>query len=255
MITFKILRFPFVVCVPHTVHEFITDIILNITSQEDLILTVLHIGSRLFELLSKEVRVKKQPGRPLTGRTSLSTTIAIINVNVKLNIRHLNALQLLRCVTFCCYHFSVTNREVRGLHFEGPSAPYNVHCGICLIRTLEYTGIPCVNDKDTLSRDSVVDLCVCQPVHLLVARLIHQERPPYMGDHPFCHTPCRHLPHKNVRSGNKTGINFPTIVATTLISFALPYCIASFGGVSFSHSQMCDPTRRKTCRTHYFFSK
>ena len=28
-------------------------------------LTLLHIGSRLFELFSKEVRVKKQPGRPL----------------------------------------------------------------------------------------------------------------------------------------------------------------------------------------------
>ena len=41
----------------------------------------------------------------------------------------------------------------------------------------------------------------------------------------------------------------------TLILFALRYCIASFGGVSFSHSQMCDPTRRKTCRTHYFFSE
>ena len=28
-------------------------------------LTLLHIGLRLFELFSKEVRVKKQPGRPL----------------------------------------------------------------------------------------------------------------------------------------------------------------------------------------------
>ena len=42
---------------------------------------------------------------------------------------------------------------------------------------------------------------------------------------------------------------------STLILFALPYCIASFDGVSFSHSLMCDPTRRKTCRTNYFFSK
>ena len=65
MITFKILRFPFEVCVPHTENELVTDIILNITRQEDLILTLLHIGSRLFELFSKEVRVKKQPGRPL----------------------------------------------------------------------------------------------------------------------------------------------------------------------------------------------
>ena len=59
------MRFPFVVRVPHTVNEFVTDIILNITSQEDLTLTLLHIGSRSFELFSKEVRVKKQPGRPL----------------------------------------------------------------------------------------------------------------------------------------------------------------------------------------------
>ena len=46
-----------------TVYELVTDIILNITSQEDLMLTLLHtgIGSRLFELFSKEVRVNKQP--------------------------------------------------------------------------------------------------------------------------------------------------------------------------------------------------
>ena len=66
MITFKFLRFPFVVCVPHTVNELVTDIILNIASQEELMLTLLHIGSRLFELFSKEVRVKKQQGRPLS---------------------------------------------------------------------------------------------------------------------------------------------------------------------------------------------
>ena len=55
-------------CVPYTVNELVTDIILNITSQEDLMLTLLHIGSRLFELFSKEVRVKKQPGTPLNNR-------------------------------------------------------------------------------------------------------------------------------------------------------------------------------------------
>ena len=65
MITFKFLRIPFVVCVSHTVNELVTDIILNITSQEDLMLTSLPFGSRLFELFSKEVRVKKQPGRNL----------------------------------------------------------------------------------------------------------------------------------------------------------------------------------------------
>ena len=66
MITFTFLRFQFVVCIPYTVNELVTDIILNITSQEHLMLTLLHIGSRLFELFSKEVRVKKRPGRPLT---------------------------------------------------------------------------------------------------------------------------------------------------------------------------------------------
>ena len=68
--TFKFLKFPFVVCIPHTVNELATDIILNITNQEHLMLTLLHIGSRLFELFSKEVRVKKQPGRPLNSSGS-----------------------------------------------------------------------------------------------------------------------------------------------------------------------------------------
>ena len=65
MITFKFVRFTLVVCASHTANVLVTDIILNITSQEHLILTLLHIGSRLFELFSKEVRVKKQPGMPL----------------------------------------------------------------------------------------------------------------------------------------------------------------------------------------------
>ena len=65
MITFMFLRFPFAVCVPHSVNELVTDITLNNTSQEGLMLTLLHIGLRLFELFSKEVRLKKQPGRPL----------------------------------------------------------------------------------------------------------------------------------------------------------------------------------------------
>ena len=65
MITFKFLRFPLIVCIPHRVNELVIDIIINITSQEHLMLTLLHIDSRLFEFFSKEVRVKKQPGRPL----------------------------------------------------------------------------------------------------------------------------------------------------------------------------------------------
>ena len=59
MITFMFVRLTFAVCVSHTVNVLVTDIILNITSQEHLIFTLLHIGSRLFELFSKEVRVKK----------------------------------------------------------------------------------------------------------------------------------------------------------------------------------------------------
>ena len=65
MFTFKFVRFAFVVYVSHTVHVLFTVIILNITSREYLTLALLHIGSRLFELFGKEVRVKKQPGMPL----------------------------------------------------------------------------------------------------------------------------------------------------------------------------------------------
>ena len=62
IVTFRFLRFPFVVYIPHTVNWLVTDIILNITSQEHLMFTLLHNGSGLFELYSKEVCVKKQPG-------------------------------------------------------------------------------------------------------------------------------------------------------------------------------------------------
>ena len=67
MINFKFVRFTLIVYVSHKVNVLVTDIhvILNITSQEHLIFTSLHIGSRLIELFSKEVRVKKQPGMPL----------------------------------------------------------------------------------------------------------------------------------------------------------------------------------------------
>ena len=65
MINFKCVRFTLVVYVSHKVNVLVTDIFLNITSREHLIFTSLHIGSRLFELFSKEVRVKKQPGMPL----------------------------------------------------------------------------------------------------------------------------------------------------------------------------------------------
>ena len=60
------MTFTLVVYVSHKVNVLVTDVILNITSQEHLVFTSLHIGSRLFELFSKEVRVKKQPGMPLS---------------------------------------------------------------------------------------------------------------------------------------------------------------------------------------------
>ena len=61
------MRFTLVVYVSHKVNVLVTDIILNITRQEYLIFISLHIGSRLFELFSKEVREKKQPGMPLNS--------------------------------------------------------------------------------------------------------------------------------------------------------------------------------------------
>ena len=70
MINSKFVRFTLVVYVTHKVNVLVTDIIINITIQEHLIFTSLHIGSRLFELFSKEVRVKKQPGMPLRERVA-----------------------------------------------------------------------------------------------------------------------------------------------------------------------------------------
>ena len=67
MINFKFVGFT-LVYVSHEVNVLVTDIILDITSQGHLIFTSLQIGSRLFELLSKEVRVKKQPGMPLNRK-------------------------------------------------------------------------------------------------------------------------------------------------------------------------------------------
>ena len=59
------MRFTLVVYVSHKENVPVTDIILNITSQEHLIFTSSHIGSRLFELFNKKVREKKQLGMPL----------------------------------------------------------------------------------------------------------------------------------------------------------------------------------------------
>ena len=63
--TFKIFWFTCVVFVSHTENVLVTDIVLANTSRKHLIFISIHIGSRLFELFSKEVRVKKQPGMPL----------------------------------------------------------------------------------------------------------------------------------------------------------------------------------------------
>ena len=70
MINIKFVRCALVVYVSHKRNVLVTDIILNITSREHFIFTSLHIGSRLFELFNKEVRVKKQPGMPLRQRNT-----------------------------------------------------------------------------------------------------------------------------------------------------------------------------------------
>ena len=77
MINFKIVRFTLVVYVSHKVNVLVTDIILNISSQEHLIFTSLHIGSRLFELFSKEVRVEKQPRLPVSVQYRNTFTIPL----------------------------------------------------------------------------------------------------------------------------------------------------------------------------------
>ena len=87
MINFKFARFTLVVYVSHKVNVLVTDIILTITSPDHLIFTSLHIGSRLFELFSKEVRVKKQPGM------SLNYVQVIINFRGNTCV-HLNAVVL-----------------------------------------------------------------------------------------------------------------------------------------------------------------
>ena len=69
MITVNSLKFTLVVYVSHIVNVLVTYIILHtcITSQEHLTFTLFYIGSRLFELFSKEVHVKKQPEMSLNA--------------------------------------------------------------------------------------------------------------------------------------------------------------------------------------------
>ena len=71
MVTFRFAMFTFISYVSCTVTQLVTDIriyvilnIINITSQEYLTLIIAY-PFKLFELFSKEVRVKKQPGMPL----------------------------------------------------------------------------------------------------------------------------------------------------------------------------------------------
>ena len=94
MINFKFVRFALVVYVSYEVNVLVIDIILNITSQEHLIFTSLHIGSRLFELFSKEVRVKKQPGMPLR-------TVLVVYLSVPFLLKSSYTLLRLMLETVC----------------------------------------------------------------------------------------------------------------------------------------------------------
>ena len=54
-------------------------------------LTLLHIGSRLFELFSKEVRVKKKPGRPLTSKRAKTHGMrTTVNLTMEVNLTRRN---------------------------------------------------------------------------------------------------------------------------------------------------------------------
>ena len=52
--TVEVLSFIFAVCVSHTQNVFVPDIIINISSSDHLLIAVLCVGSRLFELFSKK---------------------------------------------------------------------------------------------------------------------------------------------------------------------------------------------------------
>ena len=74
MITFKCVCFTFVVYVSNTVIMLATDIILNINESGIFYIYILHIGSRQFELFSKEVHVKKQLRKSLWLVHTMSTS-------------------------------------------------------------------------------------------------------------------------------------------------------------------------------------
>ena len=103
-------------------------------------------------------------------------------------------------VTLYCYHFSVTNREESGLHFEGPSAPYSWNLRIHWNRLFKWK-------RHFISRLS--SGCVCMSTSPSAdCQSDPSGETARNGVLPFRHSPCRHLPHKNVRPGNKTGIIF-----------------------------------------------
>ena len=78
MINFKFVRFTLVAYISHKVNLLVTYIILNISTRVYLIFTSLHIGSRLFELFSKEVRVKKQPRMPLSSARLKKSQLSLL---------------------------------------------------------------------------------------------------------------------------------------------------------------------------------
>ena len=84
MINFKFLRLTcvHVVYLFHTVNVLVTDIILDNTIREHMIFALLHIDKRLFELFSKEVRVKKQPETPLT-HWEIQRVLTSVSIPVK----------------------------------------------------------------------------------------------------------------------------------------------------------------------------
>ena len=104
MITFKFLRSSLVVSIPHTINWLVIDIILNITSQEHLMLTLIHIGSRLFELFSEEVRVTKQPGKPLSSEYDCAHVSQFPQSEIEL----MNFFKLNICVSLSLHSFCGT---------------------------------------------------------------------------------------------------------------------------------------------------
>ena len=80
-------------------------------------LTILHIGSRLFELFSKEVRVKKQPGRPLKAWYFLKGAFIItenpVNISLTINYDDNTLSDDKTCVRWLLLHVSTRCDGVR----------------------------------------------------------------------------------------------------------------------------------------------